>query len=105
MAAVTITITDQGDSQVIVHTDAERPQIGKGVSLAQALAMDLLGTASKRNAEVIYDAQRVPSTAFYLDLLTPEGLGFACTAEVRDRARNLLGRPSIETLRPRGAAR
>ncbi|WP_447775680.1 hypothetical protein [Variovorax boronicumulans] len=104
MASITITLTDQGDTEVIVHTDAEPPQVGKGVSPAQAIAMELLGTAYKRGAEVVYDPQRLPSTAFYLDLLTPEGLGFACTAEVRDRARNLLGRPSVETPRRRGAA-
>lgn len=104
MAAITITITDQGDAGVVVHTDAEPPQVGRGVSPAQAIAMELLGTAYKRGAEVIYDPQRVPSTALAREILDPEGFGFSVTSEVRDRARNVLGKPSVETPRRRGAA-
>lgn len=102
MATITITIVDLPDSGVSVRTDADRPMVGRGVTLAEALAMELLGTAFKRNAEVVYDPRQVPAIALALELLDPEGYGFAVTAEVRNRARDVLGRPSHQRERMSG---
>ncbi|MDP9891257.1 hypothetical protein J2W32_000354 [Variovorax boronicumulans] len=96
MPSVTITLIDQGQGRVSVRTDALPPKVGLGVSQAQGLAMEFLGTALKRGLEVVYDRNQVPLVSLAVELLDPEGLGFACTAEVRDRARLALGRDAIE---------
>lgn len=101
MAPITITLIDRPDGTVSVCTDGSPPLVGQGVSHSQALAMELLGTAFKRRAEVVYDASRVPAIALVRELLNPEGLGFAVTAEVRDRARDVLGMPRVETVQRR----
>lgn len=102
MATITITIVDLPDGSVSVRTDAERPLVGRGVTVAEALAMELLGTAFKRNAEVVYDPHQVPAISLALELLDPEGLGFSVTAEVRNRARDVLGRPGHQRERMPG---
>ena len=96
MASITITLIDRPDGTVSVCTDGSPPLVGQGVSHSQALAMELLGTAFKRGAEVVYDAHQVPAIALALELLDPEGLGFAVNREVRDRARLALGRKPVE---------
>ncbi|MDR6521803.1 hypothetical protein J2789_004493 [Variovorax paradoxus] len=102
MATTTITLIDLADGQVSVRTDADRPMIGRGITPAQALAMELLGTSFKRGAEVLYDAQSVPAVALALELLDPEGLGHAVPGEVHDRARRALGRDQVATARSVG---
>ena len=96
MASITITLIDLEGGHVSVRTDADRPMIGKGVTPAQALSMELLGTAFKRGAEVLYDAQSVPAVALALDLLDVDGLAHAVPPEVRDRARRALGRDKVD---------
>ncbi|MBO9647387.1 MAG: hypothetical protein J7605_02670 [Variovorax sp.] len=100
MPSITITITDLADAEIRVTTDAQAPTVGTAVSPAQAIAMELLGIAFKRGCFVVYDAKRVPAIALALELLDPEGLGFAVTPEVRDRARVVLGRPGAERRQP-----
>ncbi|MBB1601255.1 hypothetical protein [Variovorax sp. UMC13] len=92
MASITITIVDLPHGHVSVRTDADRPIVGVGITLAQGLAMELLGTAFKRGAEVIYDPAEVPLVALALDLLHVEQFGLAVTQEIRDRAKRALGR-------------
>lgn len=92
MAAITLTITDLANSQVSVCTDADKPTVGRSVTPAEALAMEILGTAFKRGAHVVYDASEVPLVALALDLLHVEQFGLAVTQEVRDRAKRALGR-------------
>lgn len=96
MATITITLSDLPNSHVSVCTDAEKPTVGHGVTPAQAIAMELLGTAFRRGSTVIYDAHQVPAIALALELLDPDGFGHAVTPEVRDRARRVLGRPEGE---------
>ncbi|NVM87601.1 hypothetical protein FHT32_001240 [Variovorax sp. SG517] len=92
MSNVTITFVDLGGGNVSVRTDADRPVVGRGVTPAEALAMEFLGTAFRRGAEVRYDAQSVPTIALALDLLDADGLGHAVPGEVRARASRALGR-------------
>ncbi|WP_137860772.1 hypothetical protein [Variovorax sp. 3P27G3] len=96
MASITITLIDLDGGHVSVRTDANRPQIGTGVTPAQGLAMELLGTSFKRGAEVLYDAQSVPAIALALELLDAEGFAHSVPLEVRDRARRALGREKID---------
>jgi hypothetical protein len=96
MATITLTITDLAAGHVSVCTDANPPAIGRGVTPAEAIAMELLGTAFKRGGHVVYDKHQVPAISLALELLDPEGLGFAVTSEVRDRARQALGRQAVE---------
>ncbi|MEZ2293069.1 hypothetical protein [Variovorax sp. RCC_210] len=96
MANITITIIDCEGGHVSVRTDAAPPVVGKGVTPAQALGMELLGTSFKRGAEVLYSAQDVPTIALALDLLDVEGFAHAVPREVRERARRALGRDKID---------
>jgi len=96
MASITLTLVDLPGGHVSVRTDADAPSVGRGITPGQALAMELLGTAFKRGAEVVYDPQQVPTVALALELLDPEGLGHAVTRELRDRARRALGRDKID---------
>jgi len=96
MATTTITLIDCDGGHVSVRTDATPPMVGKGVTPAQALAMELLGTSFKRGAEVLYSAQDVPAIALALDLLDFEALAHAVPLEVRERARRALGLDKID---------
>jgi hypothetical protein len=96
MASLTITLIDLAGGLVSVRTDARAPTVGRGLTPAEAIAMELLGTSFKRGCEVIYDPHQVPVVALALDLLDPEGLGHAVTRELRDRARRALGRARVD---------
>jgi len=96
MASITITISDLPHANVCVATDADQPAIGRPLTPAQGLAMELLGTAFKRGATVVYDPEQVPTVALALDLLHVEGLAHAVTFEIRNRARVALGRDRID---------
>lgn len=100
MATITITLIDLPHAHVSVRTDAGRPTIGQGVTPAEALAMELLGTTFKRGAEVVYDARQVPALALARDLLDPDGFGFSVTNEVHDRARDVLGIRPVKSFAP-----
>lgn len=91
MATITITISDLPHGHVSVCTDADRPVVGQGVTPAQALAMELLGTAFKRGSDVVYDARRIPCVALAMDLLSPDAYGWAVPPEVARHARSALG--------------
>lgn len=97
MASITITLTDRDGGHVSIRTDAPVPRIGASCSQAQGLAMELLTASTRRGAHVVYDTEHSPAVALLHDLLSPEGLGFAVTAEVRDRAREALGRKRVES--------
>lgn len=100
MPTITITISDApGGRGAVVATDGDKPAIGRACSPAQALAMDLLRTCNQQAREVRYGAEHVPLVQLADELLQPEGLGFACTPEVRDRARIARGLPAVETSR------
>ena len=98
MASYTITLADLGEGRVRILTDAPRPQVGQRVTPSHGLLLDLVSNALRNGVEVVYDPQRVPLVSLAMDLLDPEGLGHAATACVRDRARQALGRPAIESL-------
>ena len=90
MRTITITLVDLGDGQVSARTDAVRPAIGRAVTPAEALAMEFLGTAFRRGAEVVYDRNQVPAISLALELVDPDGLGHAATPCIRARARDVV---------------
>lgn len=100
MPTITITITDQPYGRAaIASTNGERPALGRALSPAQALAMDLLRTCERQAQEVRYGAEHVPLVQLATRLLHPEDLGFAATPQMRDAARQALGLPATETIR------
>lgn len=97
MPSITITITDAPAGRgAVVVTDGDPPAIGRTLTPAQALAMDLLRTCKSQAMDVRYGPDQVPLVKLANDLLNPEALGFAVTAEVRDRVREALGRRAVE---------
>lgn len=91
MASITVTITDLANYGIQVTTDADRPMIGRSITPAEGLAMELLGTSFKNGATVVYDAAQVPLVALALDLISPEGYGHEIPLEVRQRVKRVLG--------------
>ncbi len=92
MASITITISDLPHAHVSVCTDADKPVVGRSVTPAEALAMELLGTSFKRGAHVVYDAAQVPALALAMELLSPDAYGWVVPAEIARHARIALGR-------------
>lgn len=97
MPNITITISDApGGRGAIVRTDGEPPAIGRTLTPAQALAMDLLRTCKSQALEVQYGADKVPLVDLANALLTPERLGYTANPEIRDAARVALGGRAVE---------
>ena len=92
MASITITISDLPHAHVSVCTNADKPVVGRSVTPAEALAMELLGTSFKRGAHVVYDAGQVPALALAMELLSPDAYGWVVPAEIARHARMALGR-------------
>lgn len=88
---VQITLTDQPGSRVNVCSTFE-PSVGLGTSPAQSLSMDMCRLAARGGHSVAHNAQHAPLLAFAQRLLDPEDLGHAVTAEVRECARQAMGR-------------
>lgn len=110
MASITITISDLPHAHISVCTDADKPVVGRSVTPAEALAMELLGTSFKRGAHVVYDAAQVPALALAMELLSPDAYGWIVPAEIARHARIALGRelPNVvgapEAFTPEAAA-
>lgn len=97
MPRITLTICDTpGGRAAVVLTDGERPAIGRTLTPAQALAMDLLRACGNQAGAVHYGEDKVPLVDFAYSFLSPERFGLAVTAEIRDAARVALGRNAVE---------
>jgi len=97
MPDITITIRDlPGGRGAVVMSDSARPAIGRALSPAESLALDLLRTCQAQAREVRYGAEQVPLRALADALLDPEALGHAATPEIRDRARLAKGGQAVE---------
>lgn len=100
MATVTITITDLTNYRIQVVTDADKPAVGRPLTPAEAMGLDLLATCLKSGARVDYDAQQIPLVSLALELLHPEGFGWAVTQEVRAAAKRALGPRMAHLVKP-----
>ena len=101
-AAITLFIQDITPGLVSVDTNADRPKIGQTVTPAESLAMDLLRTCEKQATQTNYKQATADVMRMRVGLrrlLDPEDLGHAATAEIRDMAREALGKTAVETSR------
>ena len=99
MKIITITLIDGPHGTVSACTDAAPPQVGQGITPAEALALDLLRTCHKQAYQVLHGHDHVPAVKLCHDMLNPESYGHAVTGEVRDAARRAPGRQPIESIR------
>lgn len=105
MPAITITISDlPGGRGAVVSTDGDQPAVGRLLTPAQSLAMDVLRLCQRQASEVAYGDDKVPLKDFANSFLDPERLGYAVNPEVRDRARLVLGLPAVEFIGLRRAS-
>lgn len=97
---VTITLIEDAHGNISVRTDLPAPTTGAPLSQAQALGLDLITHCRHQRHEVLHGAEHVPALALALDLTSPEMYGWSTAPEVRNRARAVLGIPTL----PRSAA-
>ena len=107
MPKITIVVEDIPGTRlsvgsVHVTTDTGAPCIGQPRTPAESLAMDLLRQCKAQATHIKYGTPCATLAGQLLaDLLHPEALGHAVTAEVRDRARQCLGMPAVSHLAQR----
>ena len=92
---VTITLMQDAHGNVRVCTDLPQPAMGAPLSPAQALGLDLITHCRHQRHEVLHGAEHVPALALALDLTSPEMYGWSTAPEVRNRARAVLGIPTL----------
>lgn len=93
-----ITLLTSGN-RLQVLTNMEQPRAGAPLTVEESAALGMLNLARGTGGQVQYGHH--PATELVDDLLNPEALGFAVTAEVRDRARLVVGLMPVESyLRP-----
>lgn len=85
------TITIRGGN---VYTTMPSPRVGRPLSAEESAGLHAITALSSAGLRVHYESN--PLTALADDLLNPERFGFAVTAEVRDTARQALGRAAVE---------
>ena len=95
LQTVHIMLTDLPNSSVNVRSSFA-PAVGRSTSPAQALSMDMCRQAAHHGHPVSHSEAHAPLLAFAKRLLDPEDLGHAVTPEVRDCAREALGRTQAE---------
>lgn len=89
---ITIHITDEPGGGIAVLTTAGTPLPGARLTPAEALATDVLATCAHRAGGVRYWHGKDRALALLRELLDPEELGYEVTPQVRQRARDVLGR-------------
>ena len=92
-----ITLIDQPGGRVEVLTNDQEPAIGRLLTPAEAISIDLLRVCRSRANAVRFGPGEAAGIEFARRLLSPEDLGHAVTPEVRDLAREVLGLPRTET--------
>lgn len=91
-----ITLTDDGAGGVRVQTNDEAPTIGRVLTPAETLSIDLLRTCKLRANEVSF-TQELPAIRLARRALNPEDLGYTFGPHARDDAREVLGIARTET--------
>jgi hypothetical protein len=81
MHEVLIALRSVGPARVVVATTMSQPQVGRKITYAEALALDMI-THAKRQASC---------GSLTNDLLSPEMYGYSVSPEVRNAARRVLG--------------
>ena len=86
-----ISLTDDGHGNVLVATSASPPVAGAHTTPAQALALEMLTICARRHVAVCHGPRHIPALALAMDIVSPEGYGWAATSGARDHARDVLG--------------
>lgn len=96
-----ITLIDQPGDKVVVRTNDDKPAVGRLLTPAGAIAIDLLRACTARATEVHFQQKEAhpDAAAFVRRLIDPDDLGHAATPEIRDGAREVLGLYPAETRR------
>jgi hypothetical protein len=104
MSRIIIILENTASAQLTVATDCTPPRVGSRMTPAESMAMDMLRLCKSQGVIAQYGADANGAFAreslaieLLRDLLHPEQLGHAVTAEVRARARACLGIPACET--------
>lgn len=84
----------RSEAGLVAVTDMAQPARGVALSEAESAALGMLNTARGCGLHVVYGHN--PHAALVDDLLNPEQFGLSVSAEVRDRARQAKGQPSVE---------
>ena len=92
---VTITLMQDAHGNVRVCTDLPQPAMGAPLSPALALRLPPISPRRPQRHEVLHGAEHVPALALALDLTSPEMYGWSTAPEVRNRARAVLGIPTL----------
>ncbi|MBF9263916.1 hypothetical protein [Paracidovorax cattleyae] len=95
MAITTIHIMDTPGGGVTVLTTAGEPIPGSSCTPAQTLATQVLGTCVLRASDVRYWQGKDRALDLVRQLTDPEDFGHAVTAEVRQRACEVLARDRV----------
>lgn len=94
---IVITIVELPGGKIAVRTNDAAPSIGRSLTPAQALAVDLLRVCKNQADEVAFQ-QEAGLHKIATRCLDPEDLGYAVSPHCRDDARELLGIPRVETV-------
>jgi hypothetical protein len=97
MKSILITITEGPNGRLCVRTNDDAPTVGRALTAAQALSVDLLRTCRSRVQEVRFADQEMPALRLAKRLLDPEDLGYTVGPIARDDAREVLGIARIES--------
>lgn len=95
MKVIHITIIDQPGGRVSVRTNDQAPSIGRLLTAAETLSIDLLRACKARAQEVKFGAD-MPLIQTARRFLNPEDLGYVVGPHDRDDAREALGMPRVE---------
>lgn len=103
MAHITLTLSDADGYRVRVATDADTPAVGRPLTPAESLALDLIAAAARQRADVQYDAGSIPLVALALDLISPDGYGWQLPPELHARIKAVLGPRMAQIAHPKRA--
>lgn len=98
MHEVLIALRSVGPARVVVATTMTQPQVGRKLTYAEALALDMITHAKRQSNcgsvewdQALTDADGQAALSLTNDLLSPEMFGFSVSPEVRNAARRVLG--------------
>lgn len=105
MHEVLIALRSVGPARVVVATTMVQPQVGRKLTYAEALALDMITHAKRQSNcdsvewhQALTDEDGQAALSLANDLLNPEMFGFSASPEVRNAARRVLGLKGKEGL-------
>lgn len=90
MKSITITILTLPSGIVSVRTEGTKPEVGRALTQAEALHVEIMHSCSRAADEVRYGADTVPLIACVRELISAEGYGHGLPPEARQYASRIL---------------